>query len=93
MSHKEFMTSGLKRLARLKGDQDVLQRDPCSSLSFSCATDDIVKNQEEMMAKYVEGQQQAFSPLGPDGRPIRKWVHLPFTIDVSRMQTEHPRMP
>ncbi|KIP09848.1 hypothetical protein PHLGIDRAFT_34214 [Phlebiopsis gigantea 11061_1 CR5-6] len=71
--HREFMAAGLRRLAHLKGDAEIKDRNPCSSLSFSCATDDIVRNQEEMMAKYVEGQQQSFSPLGPDGRPIRKF--------------------
>lgn len=70
--HREFMAAGLRRLAHLKGDEKIIERDPRSSLSFSCATDDIARNQEEMMAKYVEGQQQAFSPLGTDGRPSRK---------------------
>lgn len=72
LSHKEFMKRGLTRLAELKGNESIQKRDPYSSLSFSCATDDIIKNQEEMMAKFVDGQQKAFSPLGADGRPTRK---------------------
>ena len=66
------MQRGLNRLADLKGDPSISDRYALSPLSFSCATPDIVRHQEEMMAKYTDGQQKAFSPLGVDGRPIRK---------------------
>lgn len=72
MSLKDFMMPSLRRLADFKDDPSILERDPCSPLSFSCNTPEIIKNQEDTLAKYVDGQQLAFSPLGPDGRPIRK---------------------
>jgi hypothetical protein len=69
---EEFMQRGLNKLADLKDDPSITERDPRSPLSFSCTTPEIVKHQEEMMRKFIDGQQKAFSPLGTDGRPIRK---------------------
>ncbi|EKM59592.1 uncharacterized protein PHACADRAFT_250189 [Phanerochaete carnosa HHB-10118-sp] len=69
----EFMLAGLQRLADMKGDPTIANRDPLSPLSFSCVSPDTQKSQEEMVAKYISGQQAAFSPLGPDGRPMRRF--------------------
>lgn len=68
----QFMRAGLQRLADMKGDPEIVKRDFLSPLSFSCVAPETQKNQEEMMAKFIRGQQTAFSPLGSDGRPMRK---------------------
>ena len=70
----EFMRDGLARLAEFRSDKSILDRDPCSPLSFSCAPPDVVKRQDECIVTYSKGMRHAFSPLGPDGRPIRKYV-------------------
>ena len=66
------MRSGLERLADFKGDESIVDRDPCSPLSFSCASQEVTKSQEETIASYSKGMRQAFSPLGPDRRPMWK---------------------
>ena len=70
----EFMRDGLARLAEFRSDKSILDRDPCSPLSFSCAPPDVVKRQDECIVTYSKGMRHAFSPLEPDGRPIRKYV-------------------
>lgn len=70
---KDFMQTALQRLADMKGDIAIANRDPLSPLSFSCVSQETQKNQEEMMKKYISGQQMAFSPLSPCGRPMRKF--------------------
>ena len=68
----EYMKAGLARLADFKNDPSILNRDPTSPLSFSCADADVIKAQEESVANYSKGMRNAFSPLGPDRRPTRK---------------------
>jgi len=67
------MRSSLARLAKRRGDPSILERDPRSPLSFSCVTPDVQRSQEETYATYAKGERTAFSPLGADGRPLRKF--------------------
>ena len=71
-SLRDVMEPALGRLAGFKVDSSILTRDPNSPLSFSCTTLEQVKAQEEKTAAYARGQRKAFSPLGADGRPLRK---------------------
>jgi hypothetical protein len=66
------MTSALLKLSDLNGDPAIAERDPLSSMSFSCLPPDVVKSQLETITFFGIDQWKAFSPLGPDGRPLRK---------------------
>ncbi|KAI0771527.1 Alpha/Beta hydrolase protein [Trametes elegans] len=67
------MKMALAQLAEWKDDPSIAEQDPLSPLSFSCVTEEVRKSQEELNAIYSEGIQTAFSPLAPDGRPLRKF--------------------
>lgn len=69
---QDRLRTALERLAKIRGDPSIAERDPMSSLSFSCASAEVIKSQEETRATYEKGQRNAFSPLGIDGRPLRK---------------------
>ena len=66
------MRMALAQLAEWQDDPSIADQDPLSPLSFSCVTEEVKKSQEELYAIYQEGAQTAFSPLAPDGRPLRK---------------------
>ncbi|KAH9894169.1 Alpha/Beta hydrolase protein [Cubamyces lactineus] len=67
------MRMALAQLAEWQDDPSMADQDPFSPLSFSCVTEEVKKSQEELYAIYQEGVQTAFSPLAPDGRPLRKY--------------------
>lgn len=70
------MRTALERLAAFKVDSSFLSRDPKCPLSFSCVTEEIRRAQEGAVSAFAKGQRNAWSPLGMDGRPLRKWVLL-----------------
>ena len=70
------MRAGLERLAAFVGDRSIADRDPRSAMSFSTVGPEVLKSQTEMLAHYSQGEDGVFSPLGPDGRPLRRWVGL-----------------
>ena len=70
----EFMGRALSRLAHLKDDSNIRMRDSTSPLSFSCLSPETEKRQTESIKEYAKDSHKAFSPLAPDGRPIRKTV-------------------
>lgn len=72
-SIQERMSSALAKLAELMDDPTIASRDPTSSLSFCCLDPDVIKSQTESILAYRKGEQEAFSPLGPNGRPIRNY--------------------
>lgn len=78
MSKEARMKLALSELADIMEDPTIASRDPLSSLSFSCLPPEVAKTQTECLAQHRKGLGKAFSPLGPDGRPIRKYdfVHL-----------------
>ncbi|TFY58564.1 hypothetical protein EVJ58_g6343 [Rhodofomes roseus] len=67
------MRTALSALGTVRNDPSIADRDPLSPLSFSCASAEIVRSQEETRTTYEKGQRTAFSPLGLDGRPLRKF--------------------
>ncbi|KAL1937580.1 hypothetical protein VTO73DRAFT_13075 [Trametes versicolor] len=69
----ERMRAALAQLAEWEDDPALADQDPLSPLSFSCVTDEVRKSQDELYAIYQEGMHIAFSPLAPDGRPLRKY--------------------
>lgn len=78
LSVKARMTTALQNLAKVSSNESIATRDPLSSLSFSCLPKDIVKTQEELITQYARNRHQAFSPLGPDGKPLRKYANQPL---------------
>lgn len=69
----ERMAVALAQLAELMDDPSIAGRDPMSSLSFCCLDPDVIKSQTEAIMAFRIGEEEAFSPLGPNGRPIRKY--------------------
>lgn len=69
---RDAMEPALSRLAGFKVDSSILTRDPNSPLSFSCTSLEQAQGQQAKIAAYAKGQRKAFSPLGADGRPLRK---------------------
>ncbi|CAL1702087.1 unnamed protein product [Somion occarium] len=72
-SLKFTMSRALQRLSLLKKDPSMRQRDVLTPLSFSCCDDETAQKHIELVKSYAKGQRSAFSPLGADGRPIRKF--------------------
>ncbi|KAI0637711.1 Alpha/Beta hydrolase protein [Trametes polyzona] len=69
----ERMRMALAQLAEWRENPAFVDQDPLSPLSFSCVTEEVRKSQDELYALYQEGMHTAFSPLAPDGRPLRKY--------------------
>ncbi|TFY78101.1 hypothetical protein EWM64_g5912 [Hericium alpestre] len=67
------MKRALRVLADFAEDESIAERDPLSSMSFSRVTAETQKLQEDMVRLFASGQHKAFSPLGADGRPMRKY--------------------
>ncbi|KAJ7122848.1 Alpha/Beta hydrolase protein [Mycena epipterygia] len=78
---EERMKEALGRLESIMGDTgnggNFRARDPGSSLSFSCLSDDAVQQQSDALRAYRTGQTLAFIPLGPTGRPYRRYSERP----------------
>ncbi|THH31409.1 hypothetical protein EUX98_g2787 [Antrodiella citrinella] len=72
-SCEKVMKAALERLAAFKVDSNFLSRDLKCPLSFSCVTDEVERSQNGAVAAYAKGQRKAWSPLGMDGRPLRKF--------------------
>ncbi|KAH0587120.1 hypothetical protein H2248_005937 [Termitomyces sp. 'cryptogamus'] len=70
---KGRMKTALSTLAELMGDPSIATRDSSSSLSFCCLPQAIIHKQSEDLRQYRKGIFAAFSPLGPDGRPTRRY--------------------
>lgn len=68
------MKVALKKLAEFMDDPSLASRNPLSSMSFSCLPPDVVKSQTDSLVFHGRGQKTAFSPLGSDGRPLRKYA-------------------
>lgn len=71
---RERMKKALSILADIVGDGSIASRDPLSSLSFCCLSPEIVKSQTDTLVQRRKGLNCVFSPLGPEGRPLRRCV-------------------
>jgi hypothetical protein len=71
---RERMKKALTTLADIMGDSSIANRDPLSSLSFCCLSPEVVKRQTEKLARYRKRLDHVSSPLGPDGRPLRRCI-------------------
>ncbi|KAJ6567283.1 Alpha/Beta hydrolase protein [Mycena vulgaris] len=77
MTVEERMKDALGTLEMITGDSSVRARDPLSSLSFCCLSDEVIQQQTEGLAAYRKGQTLAYLPLNPAGRPIRRYSERP----------------
>lgn len=69
---RERMEDALEQLAEFVGDASIADRDPCSPLSFSCVSPEVLQSQEDAIRRQQQDEHLAFSPLGMDGRPLRR---------------------
>ncbi|KAG1847536.1 alpha/beta-hydrolase [Suillus subalutaceus] len=73
LSIRERTKVALSKLAEFIGIPSIAQRDPRSPLSFSCVKTDVAKSQLENLMSYARDLNNAYCPLGTDGRPLRKY--------------------
>jgi hypothetical protein len=67
-----YISQGLEILADLAGDSTIAERDPLSPMSFSRISVAVQRLQVENYMAAAKDAKKAFSPLGSDGRPMRK---------------------
>jgi hypothetical protein len=67
-----YISQGLEILAELTGDPSIAEHDPLSPMSFSRISVAVQRLQVENYMAASTGVKKAFSPLGSDGRPMRK---------------------
>jgi len=67
-----YISQGLEILADLAGDPSIAARDPLSPMSFSRISVAVQQLQVENYVAAAKDARKAFSPLGSDGRPMRK---------------------
>lgn len=72
----------LQTLSELVGDPSVAHRNPRSQLSFSCVTPEVAKSQLESLKFYAKDIDKTYSPLGRDGRPIRKYETISYHLKM-----------
>ncbi|KAF8165103.1 alpha/beta-hydrolase [Crassisporium funariophilum] len=65
------MKFALDTLSEITGRSEIASLDPLCSMSFSCVPPETIKRQSEVLAAFQKGSRQAFSPLTPDGKPMR----------------------
>lgn len=65
------MREALDTVAELTGDPSFSGKDAMCSLNFSCVSPEICKIQAKSRDSYAKDAVHAFSPLQPNGRPIR----------------------
>ncbi|KAI0303936.1 alpha/beta-hydrolase [Russula brevipes] len=68
-----YISRGLELLAVLAGDPSISERDPLSPMSFSRISAAVQQLQVENYMAAARDARSAFSPLGSDGRPMRKY--------------------
>jgi hypothetical protein len=67
-----YVSRGLEILAELAGDPSIADRDPLSPMSFSRLSVAVQRLQAENYMAAAKEARKGFSPLGSDGRPMRK---------------------
>ncbi|KAI9449645.1 alpha/beta-hydrolase [Lactarius psammicola] len=67
------LKDALRRLAEIKYDPKIREREPSSPMAFSCVPPEVVFRRTEIYAGVAPGQRDAFSPLDENGRPKRRY--------------------
>ena len=67
-----YISHALETLADLADDLSIAERDPLSPMSFSRISAAVQQLQVENYMAAAKDARKAFSPLGGDGRPMRK---------------------
>lgn len=67
-----YISHGLEILADLTGDESIAELDPLSPMSFSRISVAVQRLQVENYMAAAKDVRKSFSPLGSDGRPMRK---------------------
>lgn len=65
------MAAALAALSKMTGNPEIARRDPRCPLSFSLMSLDQVESNIAKIQELAYSQANAFSPLGPDGWPVR----------------------
>ncbi|KAI0276318.1 alpha/beta-hydrolase [Russula aff. rugulosa BPL654] len=68
-----YISHGLEILADLTGDESIAEMDPLSPMSFSRISVAVRRLQVENYMAAAKDVRKSFSPLGSDGRPMRKY--------------------
>ena len=68
------MRRALAKLAEFAGDDTIAARSPFSSMSFSRVSPQVERQQDKFNRSFAKDQHRAYSPLGPNGRPIRRYA-------------------
>ncbi|KAI0005158.1 alpha/beta-hydrolase [Russula compacta] len=68
-----YISRALETLAELAGDPSIAERDPISPMSFSRISAAVQRLQVENYMAAAKEARSAFSPLGSDSRPMRKY--------------------
>ncbi|KAG8907819.1 hypothetical protein FRB99_001992 [Tulasnella sp. 403] len=69
----EMMKPALELLAEIHGEPKIKKREAKSMFSFSRAAPEAVKGMEQFIGMFKKDEKNAFSPLGKDGQPLRKF--------------------
>ncbi|KAH8118544.1 alpha/beta-hydrolase [Phellopilus nigrolimitatus] len=70
---RERAQEALEKLADLMEEPSIALRDPGSPLSFSCVSPEVLQSQADVLRRQMVDEHAAFSPLGMDGRPCRRF--------------------
>jgi len=70
---RERSRAALKTLSELTEDPSIALRDPDSAVSYSCVTTEVRDSQLAQHKREQEKEHEALSPLGLDGRPLRRY--------------------
>lgn len=85
---EDRMRTALKQLAYLTNNEKLMSLDPNSPLSFCCLSEEVIKRQTQTLEEHRKGRLLAFNPLGPDGRPVRKYVQCPRLCGSRRIRID-----
>ena len=73
-SKEDRMKLALSKLADIMKDSSIANRNPHSPISFSCLPQGVIQAQTDLLVQSRKGRQDAFSPVGSDGKPLRRYI-------------------
>ena len=89
IERRERMKAALKSLSEFVEDPAIATRDPDSALSFSCVTPEVFDSQSAQIEKQRLKENEALSPLGLDGRPLRRYRAILVKIALQSYEWFH----